>query len=52
MGNDEVQRFSMEFAAMVGAYGCSERDLNTILSCRQSISVRLSMLIQIWAATF
>lgn len=52
VGNDEVQRFSMEFAAMVGAYGCSERDLNTILSCRQSISVRLSMLIQIWAATF
>lgn len=53
VGNDEVKQFSMEFAAMVGARGCSERDLNTILlSCRHSISVRLSMLNQIWAATF
>lgn len=38
VGNDEVQRFSVESAAMVDARGCSERDLDTaLLSCRQRI---------------
>lgn len=45
VGNDEVQWFSVESAAMVDARGCSERDLDTaLLSCRQRIRQALHAL--------